>query len=30
LNGELAIDLALVPFDDADFKTEKEVGAGFG
>jgi CRISPR-associated protein Csm1 len=30
LNGELAIDLAMVPFGDEGFKTEKEVGAGFG
>jgi len=30
LNGELAIDLAVVPFGDEGFKTEKDVGAGFG
>jgi len=30
LNGELAIDLAVVPFGDEGFKTEKDIGAGFG
>jgi len=30
LNGELALNLAVVPFADDGFKTEKEFGAGFG
>jgi len=30
LNGELALNLAVVPFGDDGFKTEKGMGAGFG
>jgi CRISPR-associated protein Csm1 len=30
LNGELALNLTMVPLEDEGFKTEKDVGAGFG
>lgn len=30
LNGELALNLAAVPFGDDGFKTEKGMSAGFG